>query len=290
MFRICLILSVLTFGCIAVDVSSNCTFIYSFNKYACKFAANGFADENDVTLIEGQHLPDYGDEQVERISAFMTSIAVMPTIVCEKFVNLQSIEFSASDMQTITENSFSKCLSLNFLRLSYNKLELRNNTELQSIILDYNDIDYIEDGTFRNLHKLIRLTLYYNKVTTLGRDFFQGLDNLGFFDLSKNPLQSVHPDILKNIPSYKMDLKLLNDDCINIDYTFTRKGVSYIKPFFKDCFANYAIDEPEAIKVNLSNLYGIISLALGIISIVVLCVVLGIYFYSSDCLRGYSRV
>ena len=138
--------------------------------------------------------------------------------------SLQYLDLSNNVLETINENSvdlFPK--SLCTLKLSHNKLtligisganfenigflDLSNNNitgsltslvfsgkggkQIESLYLDYNNVDYIGRNSFCGLSRLKNLWLSFNNIDRLHRNSFKCLKHLSYIDLSHNQILDV---------------------------------------------------------------------------------------------------
>jgi len=98
-----------------------CGFSYSNYIYTCSlmiFNPNGL---DNFTKIEGTHLSGYSDGHVTHITrGKIISSPILPSIICEKFKNIQKIVFTPSEIEKITEK-ISKIVQI-FLDLCYSKI------------------------------------------------------------------------------------------------------------------------------------------------------------------------
>ncbi|XP_069763673.1 leucine-rich repeat and fibronectin type III domain-containing protein 1-like protein isoform X2 [Narcine bancroftii] len=92
-------------------------------------------------------------------------------------VNLRHLILSNNQLHYISANSFDDFVtSLEDLDLSYNNLEnlpwetIGKMTNVNTLSLDHNLIDFVPEGTFSNLHKLARLDMTSNKLHKLPPD------------------------------------------------------------------------------------------------------------------------
>ncbi|XP_067875348.1 leucine-rich repeat and fibronectin type III domain-containing protein 1-like protein [Heterodontus francisci] len=92
-------------------------------------------------------------------------------------VNLRHLILSNNQLHYISASSFDDFVtSLEDLDLSYNNLEnlpwetIGKMTNVNTLSLDHNLIDFVPEGTFSNLHKLARLDMTSNKLHKLPPD------------------------------------------------------------------------------------------------------------------------
>lgn len=261
-------------SCLSRNIIGNCLYVHDVESltgpYECVFSSQPFKNEHEVTHINGTHVGAFTDDDVTTVRVPRDSIMpTVPTIICEKFKNLQNFIMTFVGLRTITENTFSSCRNLENLGITQNRLReitanaFENNLELRSLRLSDNELIRIEDNAFRNLAKLELLELHRNQIMQISSETFTGLTSLTsltifrnfipelplncFGDLVSlqnlelfiNEITSVHPDFLESLPDTQMQLLLFNNICINQAFTFTKETIDEIKPHFSECFNNY---------------------------------------------------
>ncbi|KAM9327216.1 leucine-rich repeat and fibronectin type III domain-containing protein 1-like protein [Gastrophryne carolinensis] len=92
-------------------------------------------------------------------------------------LNLRHLILSNNQLSSISQNSFQDFVgTLEDLDLSYNNLAeipwqtIAKLTNVNSLSLDHNLIEYVPSGVFTNLHKLARLDMTSNKLKTIPPD------------------------------------------------------------------------------------------------------------------------
>ncbi|XP_046639013.1 relaxin receptor 2-like [Daphnia pulicaria] len=106
--------------------------------------------------------------------------------------------------------------NLQWLDLSSNYLRLSNHSfsswiHLRELMLEHNEIQYIEEMTFRNLSSLTYLSLRENKLTRLHPKSFWTLTQLQELDLSHNLLTTIPPRLFaQNIQLTSLSLGFNN--------------------------------------------------------------------------------
>jgi Leucine-rich repeat (LRR) protein len=91
-----------------------------------------------------------------------------------------------------------------FLDLSNREIEsiasdaFQSFTNLETLILSFNDLVELEANTFQNLNKLTYLSISHNFLDKLHPDLFKGLTNLINLDLDNNQLTSLPQGLFLN--------------------------------------------------------------------------------------------
>ncbi|KAL7045218.1 hypothetical protein ACKWTF_002173 [Chironomus riparius] len=143
-------------------VSAVCRFYISYlNQYTCVIE---YIDSSS-SYISGKHISEtFSDNDV--ISVFITNsvLNTIPSIIFEKFPNLEFLTISNSTMTFIHERTITKCENLKYLDVSDNnimhisKYAFRMCQNLQIIDLSENPIEYFDIQHIRRLKRV-----YLNK-------------------------------------------------------------------------------------------------------------------------------
>uniref|UniRef100_A0A8C7ZAE9 G-protein coupled receptors family 1 profile domain-containing protein n=1 Tax=Oryzias sinensis TaxID=183150 RepID=A0A8C7ZAE9_9TELE len=125
---------------------------------------NGAAELNEF--------PDLtGTRSLESLTITGARITSLPTSVCEQLPNLQLLDLSYNQIQSLP--SFSACESL------------------QKLDLHHNEVEELEENTFTGLTSLRFLDLSWNRLSTVKPNGFSALPALNRLDLSSNQLSSL---------------------------------------------------------------------------------------------------
>ncbi|KAM7367395.1 hypothetical protein PAMP_015300 [Pampus punctatissimus] len=112
-----------------------------------------------------------GTKSLESLTITGARITSLPGAVCEQLPNLQLLDLSYNQIQTLP--SFSGCESI------------------QKIDLHHNEIEELEENTFHGLMSLRSLDLSWNRLSTVKPNSFSALPALIKLDLSANQLSSL---------------------------------------------------------------------------------------------------
>ncbi|XP_070784938.1 leucine-rich repeat-containing G-protein coupled receptor 5-like [Enoplosus armatus] len=112
-----------------------------------------------------------GTKSLESLTITGARITSLPSSVCEQLVNLQLLDLSYNQIQTLP--SFSGCESV------------------QKIDLHHNEIEELEENTFHGLMSLRSLDLSWNRLSSVKPNSFSALPALTKLDLSSNQLSSL---------------------------------------------------------------------------------------------------
>ncbi|XP_070489905.1 leucine-rich repeat-containing protein 15-like [Chironomus tepperi] len=162
-----------------------CDFTETVNGYTCQATINNINGFDNITIIDGQHLPNKGDADVKSIISSGPVSPNIPRIFCDKFTNVESIHFLLFNIQRISVNSLWNCRNLLTLDLHMNQIEV------------------IDQLAFINALKLTRLDLQQNKIATLPNIVFFTLSNLTNLNLGGNQLSTLNPDWFLRLSSLR---------------------------------------------------------------------------------------
>uniref|UniRef100_A0A914M054 Uncharacterized protein n=1 Tax=Meloidogyne incognita TaxID=6306 RepID=A0A914M054_MELIC len=115
-------------------------------------------------------------------------------------------------MKSIDEKIFLNLASLKYLDLSGNKLsQLKDSlfsklVNLETLLLDNNQINSLDDGIFNSLTKLKTLTISNNRLKKITKNVFKNLQNLESLNLQNNFIESIDDEAF----SYLLSLKHLD--------------------------------------------------------------------------------
>lgn len=112
-----------------------------------------------------------GTESLESLTITGAKIISLPPSVCDQLPKLELLDLSSNQLQTLP--SFSGCESI------------------QRIDLHHNEIQGLEENTFRGLMSLRSLDLSWNKLSSVKANSFSALPALTKLDLSSNQISSL---------------------------------------------------------------------------------------------------
>ncbi|XP_070497778.1 uncharacterized protein [Chironomus tepperi] len=158
---------------------------------------NGFNDFNGVT---GEHLSGQGDSNVTQVSARFSNTRIIPTVICQQFTNLRIISLQNSNVEDLSEDSFTHC------------------TLLDTLGLHSNWIETIQDFAFRRAPNLRHIDLGDNRIARLTPDTFTGaplvwvhLDLNRFSSFNQNWFESINSTLI-TINMYGNSIVMLDED------------------------------------------------------------------------------
>ncbi|XP_026183219.1 leucine-rich repeat-containing G-protein coupled receptor 5-like [Mastacembelus armatus] len=123
-----------------------------------------------------------GTRSLESLTITGAQITSLPSLVCEQLPNLQLLDLSYNQIQTLP--SFSGCESIQRIELHHNEVEeLKENTfhgllSLRSVDLSWNRLSSVEPNSFSALPALTKLDLSSNQLSSLPLLGLQSLTHL----------------------------------------------------------------------------------------------------------------
>lgn len=193
-----ILISTLLSVVIAQQSSLSCNYALYAGIYSCDLTINNPNGLNNFTEIGGIHLEGHTDDDVTtvyRVSGVSTNV---PSIICEQFTNLDSIELYFTGLIAIGDSDFAGCPRVTGLGLSANL------------------ISEISTNAFATLTELVYINLDTNSLTTLPENVFSNQRNLRNLDLSSNPFQDIPTGLFRPLENLQY-LYLINVNIITIN-------------------------------------------------------------------------
>ena len=182
------------------DEFVNCYFTVGSQGYACDLTLYNPTGLDNFTEINGTHLAGRSDEDVKNVYAgYGTNTSNVPSIICDRLVNVEAFYYQSIGAQRIDEGSFRGCKKMTFLEISYNKIaeihenSFKENTELKTLKIWSNQLTILPEKLFESQTKLEELGLETNKIYDLPDNIFKPLTNLKDLRLNFNQITSIKP-------------------------------------------------------------------------------------------------
>ena len=169
-----------------------------FGDYTCTLMTHNPNGINDFSEVFGQHLTGQGNSDVTQVSAFFSNTRIIPTILCQQFSNLRIIAIRNSNLEDLSEESFTHCALLEVLSLHDNWIET------------------IADFTFRNAPNLRQIDIGANRIETLSSNIFTGT-RLSFLDLDMNRFTSFDQRWLESVNSTLTGLDVFGNSIVMLE-------------------------------------------------------------------------
>uniref|UniRef100_A0A8C9SPD8 Leucine rich repeats and immunoglobulin like domains 1 n=1 Tax=Scleropages formosus TaxID=113540 RepID=A0A8C9SPD8_SCLFO len=134
--------------------------------------------------------------------------------------SLLQLFLSNNSISHIKPDGWRFCPGLRELNLSYNNLtrleegSLAVLGDLQTLRLGHNSINHIVEGAFRGLRGL-RLTLFGNKIKSVAKKAFSGLEALEHLNLGENAIRSIQIEAFVKMKSLR-DFNTHRDDDVRL--------------------------------------------------------------------------
>jgi hypothetical protein len=204
------------------DEFVSCYFSADTHGYACDLLVYNPTGLDNFTDINGTHLAGRTDADVKRIYAFAaTNTSNVPSIICDRLINVEAIYYQSIRIQRIDEGSFRGCKKMTFLQISYNKIaeihenSFKENVELKTLKIWSNNLTTLHETVFENLAKLEELGLEGNRISDLPDNVFKSLVNLKDLRLNANQLTAIKPEWFETLVNLNV-LYLYNNQLTDI--------------------------------------------------------------------------
>lgn len=182
-------------------------YIHNVEGYSCELltTVTFSTPENGNYAITGNHLAGKNDDSVLFVIAKNSKMDYIPPAIIKKFKNLRSVDFSKSELKSITANTFRDGLNIKNFWLYENKLtslpgNIFANTKVEFVDLQHNLINQISWNAFANSSNVNKINLNDNQLpANLDPRIFQNLPNLRELVLRDNQITDFAIDAFKNL-------------------------------------------------------------------------------------------
>lgn len=212
---------------------------------------------------------------INKYSSKHWNSTIVPTIICDKFINLERMEFAGLGIKNIIifgfEDPFEKCNKLTYLDLCDNKITgedempFSTNRYLEELRLCNNELASLSEFFFSNLtnlkilwlngNKLVdfrgfespmsltTLNLAQNQIKYISENAFSSLQKLNTLILGNNSLEVIYSNSFKNTPSLK-NIEFNNNKIYAIERYFVSNitGVVSLNMIGNNCSNEYIFD------------------------------------------------
>lgn len=167
--------------------------------------------ETDTTSqIFGKHLTSRSNLNVKvLLKDSEINLYEFSSAFCQAFNNLEVIDISEEQIESINANSLENCAELKQLSFAYNEIDnisprlFSKNNKLTHISLSNNKLTTLPEIVFSSQHDLDTLDLSYNYIKKLPRNIFSYLSNLKHLNLLNNKLKDLNSNLFENLQSLK---------------------------------------------------------------------------------------
>jgi len=122
-----------------------------------------------------------------------------PNCSCDK-ENTNCSRMSLTAVPANVDNN-TKAIDMSFNNIStLTNKDFVNLTHLEILLLDNNDISYLEPYVFYQTKKLLHLSLNNNKIFVMNLDLLKSLNQLRYLYLQNNAIQYIHPKLFEHNP------------------------------------------------------------------------------------------
>lgn len=177
------------------ESATKCTFKIS-GSYLCWLDEQKMHTEEDMRNIEGEHLPDYKDENVTEIFATNSVIRIFPSLIIDRFINLQEARFEGSSMAAFN-HPIEHCSNLKSLSIKSNQLMFipsaifKNCASMKTLILSDNAISGLDINAFEGLENLEELLIDFNNLINFDAALITRFSYLQRLDIGSNNIEHI---------------------------------------------------------------------------------------------------
>lgn len=153
-----------------------------------------------VNITDGEEIAIANSDHKEKVTHFTwrtaSNVKHIPNVIFETFPNLEICDL-AIGLEEIEPADFNCAENIVTFALLKNRIRLLPTgvfvraAKLDTLQLEYNRIERIEDYALKGLDRLLTISLNSNYVTIIGRYTFAGSPNLQQIDLSNNDVYNI---------------------------------------------------------------------------------------------------
>lgn len=196
--NILFIISSLLAVAVAQEPTISCRYYDSFESYGCDLVIDNPGGFNDFTEISGIHLEGFTNDDVDVIYLMSGVSTNVPSIICETFPNLVSVNYFSMGLTEIDDSAFSGCSAITSINLSLNRIaSISANafvslSDIRFLYLDSNALTTLPENVFASQQSLSTLDLNFNNFVNLPAGIFRPLENLETLFLGYANLETIN--------------------------------------------------------------------------------------------------
>ncbi|KAG5674609.1 hypothetical protein PVAND_004563 [Polypedilum vanderplanki] len=172
-----------------------CMFLKHHDGYNCHVSGE-FTNQNEVTIIKGQHMESMSNSDVEVLFLESSSpTQYLPRNACGKFINLIEYECFGKSIIEISRENFDNCGNLNIIMINYAKFKtipfdvFYGAPKLKDIQIAFTALESLPLKLFDNSPKLTHIDLKNNRLMRIDAMFplsTEALNLIGNVCIDKN--------------------------------------------------------------------------------------------------------
>lgn len=124
------------------------------------------------------------------------------------YADLKTLDVSRNQISVVNRGTFRGLKQLRNILLNHNQLNgIANGTfegteiPLRRVIMNNNEIEFIDKNAFSGLHRIYCLYLNFNRIQTLPKSVFRGLQGLQSLHLNNNRLKTLDQNVFLGLTS-----------------------------------------------------------------------------------------
>lgn len=246
-------------------------FSFPINGYTCELMLENVDEIESITELTGVHNASKTDNDIKILmKSTNLELSILVFNFCRKFNNLETVDMSGVEIESIDANSLQSCSKLRFLSFSKNSIReipdnlLKESPQLTHLTLSVNQLVSLNENVFTSQQKLEYLDLSYNKIKLLPANIFKPLISLKILLLNKNKIANLNPALFLNLRDLQR-LNLNNNRLAelpvgifkNLDFLENLKlKANYLTAIHSDSFGNEH-DELATVDISLNKINSI---------------------------------
>lgn len=189
------------------SLAGTCTFTQNAMGYGCRLEDAQHTVPGSPFVIEGVHLPGFTDESVVFLYAVNSILHFVPQQIFARFPNLENLELADVDLRTLSDNPWTNCNHLRYVRLENNAITVIPSgifwscTNIETLAMDNCGIREVQPLAFGMLANLRELSMRGNLISELHIDTFTTTSSLVTLILNGAGLERIEPGTFRDLHS-----------------------------------------------------------------------------------------